>query len=190
MMRKFLINVLVFWGLVFIVDFFTMKLGNYLQGNAKGGYTKRTNDLIMKDCHDVLIMGSSRAHHHYDTPYLSDSLGVDVYNAGYDGNGVILAYGILELVLERYQPKLIILDIEPSFDIIKYSGDKNCIRYINYLKPYFNHDVVDKVIPEHGYFSSEIVEMIKTNLIAELDELSKLPLEELLENRYQRFRKF
>ncbi|SUO79330.1 acetyl-CoA carboxylase carboxyl transferase subunit alpha [Streptococcus equinus] len=54
----------------------------------------------------------------------------------------------------------------------------------------YNMDVVDKVIPEHGYFSSEIVEMIKTNLIAELDELSKLPLEELLENRYQRFRKF
>lgn len=54
----------------------------------------------------------------------------------------------------------------------------------------YNMDVVDKVIPEHGYFSSEIVEMIKANLIAELDELSKLPLEELLENRYQRFRKF
>lgn len=54
----------------------------------------------------------------------------------------------------------------------------------------YNMDVVDKVIPEHGYFSSEIVEMIKTNLIAELDELSKLTLEELLENRYQRFRKF
>ncbi|GEB11068.1 acetyl-CoA carboxylase carboxyl transferase subunit alpha [Streptococcus equinus] len=54
----------------------------------------------------------------------------------------------------------------------------------------YNMDVVDKVIPEHGYFSSEIVEMIKTNLIAELDELSKLSLEELLENRYQRFRKF
>lgn len=54
----------------------------------------------------------------------------------------------------------------------------------------YNMDVVDKVIPEHGYFSSEIVEMIKTNLIAELDELSKLSLEELIENRYQRFRKF
>ena len=30
--------------------------------------------------------------------------------------------------------------------------------------------VIDKVIPEHGYFSSEIVEMIKTNLISELEE--------------------
>jgi len=54
----------------------------------------------------------------------------------------------------------------------------------------YNMGVIDKVIPEHGYFSSEIVEMIKTNLISELEELSQLPLEQLLGNRYQRFRKF
>lgn len=54
----------------------------------------------------------------------------------------------------------------------------------------YNMGVVDRVIPEHGYFSSEIVEMIKTNLITELDELSQLPLEQLLESRYQRFRKY
>ena len=54
----------------------------------------------------------------------------------------------------------------------------------------YNMGVVDRVIPEHGYFSSEIVEMIKTNLITELDELSQLPLEKLLESRYQRFRKY
>ena len=54
----------------------------------------------------------------------------------------------------------------------------------------YNMGVVDRVIPEHSYFSSEIVEMIKTNLITELDELSQLPLEKLLESRYQRFRKY
>ena len=36
----------------------------------------------------------------------------------------------------------------------------------------------------------KIVEMIKTNLISELEELSKLPLDQLIENRYQRFRNF
>ncbi|MFC3932392.1 acetyl-CoA carboxylase carboxyl transferase subunit alpha [Streptococcus dentapri] len=54
----------------------------------------------------------------------------------------------------------------------------------------YNMDIVDKVIPEHGYFSSEIIAMMKENLIEELDNLSQLPLEELLENRYQRFRKY
>ncbi|MGT2930575.1 acetyl-CoA carboxylase carboxyl transferase subunit alpha [Streptococcus dentasini] len=54
----------------------------------------------------------------------------------------------------------------------------------------YKMDIVDKVIPEHGYFSSEIVEMIKNNLIEEIKHLSQLPLEDLLEQRYQRFRKY
>ena len=53
-----------------------------------------------------------------------------------------------------------------------------------------NMQVVDKVIPEHGYFSSEIVDMIKTNLIEELEKLSQLSIDDLLEQRYQRFRKY
>ncbi|SDB42387.1 acetyl-CoA carboxylase carboxyl transferase subunit alpha [Streptococcus henryi] len=54
----------------------------------------------------------------------------------------------------------------------------------------YKMDVVDKVIPEHGYFSSETVAMLKEELIAEIEVLSQLPLEELLEARYQRFRKY
>lgn len=50
--------------------------------------------------------------------------------------------------------------------------------------------VIDRIIPERGYFSSEIVEMIKEHLKTEINQLRSLPLEELLENRYQRFRNF
>lgn len=54
----------------------------------------------------------------------------------------------------------------------------------------YNMKVVDKVIPEHGYFSSEIVDMMKQALIEELDSLKALELDALLEKRYERFRKF
>ncbi|MDO4635632.1 MAG: acetyl-CoA carboxylase carboxyl transferase subunit alpha [Streptococcus sp.] len=54
----------------------------------------------------------------------------------------------------------------------------------------YNMSVIDKVIPEHGFFSSEIVAKLKSELISELASLSKLPIDELLEKRYQRFRKF
>ncbi|AXQ79478.1 acetyl-CoA carboxylase carboxyl transferase subunit alpha [Streptococcus chenjunshii] len=53
-----------------------------------------------------------------------------------------------------------------------------------------NMGVIDQIIPEHGYFSSEIIERIKTSLIAEIEKLSQLPLEDLLEKRYRRFRKY
>ena len=53
-----------------------------------------------------------------------------------------------------------------------------------------NMGIVDKVIPERGYFTSEIIEAIKTAIVDELAELSQLSTEDLLEARYQRFRKF
>ena len=50
--------------------------------------------------------------------------------------------------------------------------------------------VVDQVISERGYFAAELMEQVKSELIRELDQLQQLPLEDLLEQRYQRFRKF
>lgn len=53
-----------------------------------------------------------------------------------------------------------------------------------------NMGIVDRVIPERGYFTSEIIEAIKTAIVDELAELSQLSTEDLLEARYQRFRKY
>ena len=53
-----------------------------------------------------------------------------------------------------------------------------------------NMGIVDKVIPERGYFTSGIIEAIKTAIVDELAELGQLSTEDLLEARYQRFRKY
>ena len=50
--------------------------------------------------------------------------------------------------------------------------------------------IVDKVISEVGLSSKDLIKQVKEQLRAELDELSKLPLEQLIEERYQRFRKY
>ena len=122
-MKKFIFNILLFFGIVAVFDICVGFAGDYLQAHAKGGSTKEFNDLVKKDKHDILVLGSSRAHHHYDSPFLSDTLGLDVYNAGYNGNGVVLAYGILEMAIKNYKPKLVIFDVEPAFDINVYSED-------------------------------------------------------------------
>lgn len=51
-------------------------------------------------------------------------------------------------------------------------------------------EVVDKVIPERGYFTSELMTLVKSELLAELENLQQLSIDELLEARYQRFRKY
>ncbi|MFS9156128.1 acetyl-CoA carboxylase carboxyl transferase subunit alpha [Streptococcus infantis] len=50
--------------------------------------------------------------------------------------------------------------------------------------------VVDKVISEVGLSSKELIKQVKEQLQAELDTLGKLSLEQLIEERYQRFRKY
>lgn len=53
-----------------------------------------------------------------------------------------------------------------------------------------NMGIIDKIIPERGYFTSEILEAVKTAIVDELKELSQLSTEDLLKARYQRFRKY
>ena len=50
--------------------------------------------------------------------------------------------------------------------------------------------VVDKVIPEAGLSNQDLLYAVKQEIVAELANLSQLLLEQLLEARYQRFRKY
>lgn len=50
--------------------------------------------------------------------------------------------------------------------------------------------VVDRVVLENGRATKEVLSDIKENLVSQLVQLQVLPLDQLLENRYQRFRKY
>ena len=50
--------------------------------------------------------------------------------------------------------------------------------------------IVDKIIPEEDFSSKELLACVKNELCAELDRLQELPLDQLIEERYQRFRKY
>lgn len=50
--------------------------------------------------------------------------------------------------------------------------------------------IVDKVISEVGLSSKDLIKQVKEQLQTELAELGKLSLEQLIEERYQRFRKY
>ena len=60
---------------------------------------------------DILILGSSRAVHHYNPEILEDSLGMSAYNGGLDGKGIMYSYSVLEATLMRHCPKIVILDV-------------------------------------------------------------------------------
>ncbi len=147
-MNKFISKVFLFFVLMAVVDNIAGSVGDYLFFHSRAHNYEGVNDFISNKNNDIIVFGSSRAHHHYNTPLMSDVLDLNVYNAGCNGNGVVLAYGYLELILENYKPKLVVFDIEPSFDIDVYPQDNNHVRYIDGLKPYFRHSPIKSIIKD------------------------------------------
>lgn len=76
------------------------------------GENSVTTHLLGQCNSDILILGSSRASHHYDAAYLSKELHHSVYNGGRDGINVIYSNAILPVIFKRYTPKMIVLDIK------------------------------------------------------------------------------
>ena len=122
-LKKFLIATAIVVVSVCIIDKAVGILGNHsmrlipdFSGHlAKDNFTmNRLTDV------DVLIVGSSRASHHYDAQLLIDSINnytqssYSIYNAGIDGNFLNHNACRLESILDRYQPKLVIFEIGES----------------------------------------------------------------------------
>ncbi len=56
----------------------------------------------------VLIIGSSRARHHYNTKQIEDSLGMHAYTIARDAHFVSYQSAVLNAVLDRYTPKVVL----------------------------------------------------------------------------------
>ena len=172
-MKKYLLKIVLFFGIVFVVDLGYGKACAWLQAHAKGGITAKIYNTAQVQEAEIVIMGSSRAHHHYSPSVIREVTGLAAYNAGVDGNGVVLSTGLYDMIRERYSPKVILYDVEPAFDINVYAEDGNNTRYIGWLRPYFDYsqvkDIVCRVDASERYknlsamfrYNSKVVDMLK-----------------------------
>ena len=142
-MKNFILHILLFFVIVATLDVAVGFVFKHLQRIAGGG-TGAEYYVCKKGDEDILVMGSSRASHHYVTKLLADGLGMTCYNGGQDGNGIVMQYGRWKIISKRYVPKVIIYDIEPAFDL---SVNDN-FRYVDRLKPYSDDKQVRGFISE------------------------------------------
>ena len=167
-LRKFLLFVVILVGFDMLSGF----LFRALVKHAKGGDTARNEYIANKVAAPILIFGSSRAIHHYAPQILRDSLGMDCYNCGQDGMGIILFYGRYKMITERYVPRVIIYDVLPSFDFEE--GDD--YSYLGWLRPYYDKEGIDsifwKIAPNERYkmcsqmyrYNGKILQMLIDNV--------------------------
>ena len=134
-MKKFIYKICLLFLLVILFDVvFGLVMGKISKDIDLGG-VGRDNYICDKATDDIVIFGSSRAEHHYNTQMMSDTIGVPCYNCGEEGCGIILAYGRLLMMLERYHPQTIIYDVTPDFDYLK---GKDNHQYLYRLKHIFH----------------------------------------------------
>lgn len=81
---------------------------------------------------EIVIMGSSRAEYHYNPEIITKKLQMPCYNAGQISQGVLYDHAVLQVILERYTPKAVIVDIASTeFEYSEESYDK-----LTALNPY------------------------------------------------------
>lgn len=101
----------------------------------------------------IVIVGSSRASHHYDPRIFADSLGRATYNVGTDGCFFTHNCCVINSILERYSPELIIWEFEPSY-LFEHSADDITSMYLYYNKRDYITKTLNEVLPR-----SEVIKL-------------------------------
>jgi hypothetical protein len=147
--KKYAIKFLCLLGIFIISDII---IGTGLQSlyfrQKQGKYYNLTYALEQQTA-DILILGSSRAMHHYNPDIISDSLQMSCFNAGYDGQSILCHKAFLDVIIGRYTPKVIILDVNTAeLDISDKSYDM-----LSVLNPYVKrHPILRETVKMRSPF--------------------------------------
>ena len=141
-MKRFVLKVFIFALLLGAMDIVIGLFFDYALSKATLTDFGRDNHITNIGTEDILIFGSSRAVHHYNAKMLKDSLGMDCYNCGEDGQGIILNYGRLLMEMERHQPKMVIYDLQPDYDI----EENDNTKYLKWLKPHYDRKGISDIV--------------------------------------------
>lgn len=147
--KLFIKRLSIFLLLLVIADFLIGSTLRYFYFSQKSGLDAGTIYAVNKADEDLIILGSSRATHHYIPSVLSDVLKTTAYNAGREGNFILYHNAVLQCMVQRHKPKIVLLDIlNREFDV---SGD-SYDRLSNLMPFYRSHEAVKPIINLRGPF--------------------------------------
>jgi mRNA-degrading endonuclease RelE of RelBE toxin-antitoxin system len=173
--------------ILFIIDFGIGKLLKGLYFTQVNGGDYRLIYAISKSSEDIIILGDSRAQHHYIPTVFREKLNLTCFNAGRaGGQSIIYHYAVFRAILDRYHPKLFIINISPSelleeanrtrYDILSilepFAEDNPTIRNILELRsPFESLKLISKMYP----YNSKIISMFYHNPNRNKDDNGYIP---------------
>lgn len=131
--KGFIIKAVVFLAIVVSLDFLVGKTYRNLELKAleHSPYGMVTEYTMWKVDADVIIMGASEALHSYIPSLLEERLGMTVYNCGKDGCRFYYQNAMINGILDRYNPKMIIWSVSPNFLCKPSEEDKGNLSQLN-----------------------------------------------------------
>lgn len=132
--RKFIIQFLVLFILIWVIDFALGKTLKYFYFKQKSGIDYRTTYSLEKTKADILIFGSSRGARQYYPDVFENNLHLTYYNVSREGFFMFYHDAVLRSVLKRYSPKIAILD----FRLAEFKKNKENYERLSSLLPYYD----------------------------------------------------
>ena len=146
---QFLLKSFFFVAGLFVFDYSIGSLLKYLYFKQNSGPLYEITYSIDSTKADLLIIGSSTAHHDYHPSPFQNRLGVSYYNTSNDGTSLLYHYAVLKSILKRYSPKIVIL----GFDIGEFKSDQKSYDRLSALLPYYqNHSELRPIIELRSEF--------------------------------------
>lgn len=130
---KLLLKTVIFIAILAIIDRSAGTVYHWLENKAlmHSPYGMVTEYSMEKVNSDVVIIGASEAKHSYVCSAIRDSLKMSVYNCAKDGKRFYYQNAIVNGILDRYSPKLIIWSVGPNFLSTPSQQDKDGISDLN-----------------------------------------------------------
>jgi hypothetical protein len=139
----FCIKIGAFFLLIFGLDFIIGSTLRYFYFNQESGAEYRATYVMQQADEELLVFGSSRALHHYQSTILEDRMKLTTYNAGRNGNPILYHLAIFKSVIKRYHPRLVILDI----NINEFQKIEGSYDVLSTLLPYYkSHPEVRSIV--------------------------------------------
>ncbi len=193
-MKKLLTKVMIFLSILVLFD---QLIGRVLENwyfDLDTGTSGALINHLAEINYDVYIMGASAAQHGYVPDIIEAEVGMPTYNAGEDATSIFYKYAILQLILKRNKPKVILWDISD----IDYFFDKHYTK-VNLLRPYrktphINRLLVDidftnsltntfRMLPYNQKVAAIIAELLKSPSERDLTDRGYIPLHDTVDLR-------
>lgn len=198
--KYYLLQVVLFIVLLAAADFIVGKTLKYFYTRQSSGWEYSTRYSAEETKADMLIFGASRAQQQYNPTYFEDTLKMSAYNVGRDGASFFYHYAILQAVLKRYTPKIILLDCEyaalkksdASYERLStllplYKDHPEMQHIINMRSPFEKYKFISTIYPYNSMLFKIAVANLESNKKEKEDIKGYVPLHNSLKQSIKTF---